>query len=77
VIAVRRARPQEAPALSALALRAKAHWGYDDAFMARAAAELRWDAEDLRTMLAHVAEDGGRLLGFSAVRADAEPPPAS
>ena len=74
MIAVRRARPHEAPALSALALRAKAHWGYDDAFMARAAAELRWDEDDLRAMLVHVAERDGCVVGFAAVRADAEPP---
>ncbi len=42
---IRRARPPEAPALSALALRSKALWGYDDAFMALCRAELTvWPA---------------------------------
>ena len=31
---IRRARPDEADALTALATRAKAHWGYDAEFMA-------------------------------------------
>ena len=33
-VTIRAARAEEAEALSALALRAKAHWGYDAAFMA-------------------------------------------
>jgi ADP-ribose pyrophosphatase YjhB (NUDIX family)/ribosomal protein S18 acetylase RimI-like enzyme len=32
---IRRARPDEAEALNALAMRSKAHWGYDAAFMKR------------------------------------------
>src|SRR6185295_13664214 len=32
-VTIRRARPDEAAALSALCKRAKAHWGYDAAFM--------------------------------------------
>ena len=37
---IRRARAGEAASLSALALRAKAHWGYDDAFLAACREEL-------------------------------------
>lgn len=33
-ITIRRAQPNEAPALTELMLRSKAHWGYDDAFLA-------------------------------------------
>ncbi|HEX6123478.1 MAG TPA: GNAT family N-acetyltransferase [Ktedonobacterales bacterium] len=33
-VTIRRARPTEAAALSALMLRSKAHWGYDAAFLA-------------------------------------------
>ena len=36
----RHARPDEVPALTALCLRSKAHWGYDAAFMAQAAPHL-------------------------------------
>ncbi len=32
---IRAARPGEADALSALCLRSKAHWGYDDDFLER------------------------------------------
>jgi hypothetical protein len=45
---IRPARGDEAAAITALGLRSKAHWGYDDDFMARCAAELRWDEDDLR-----------------------------
>ena len=64
---IRPAQPGEAAAITALALRSKAHWGYDEAFMARAATELRWDEGDLRRLVVHVAERDGALLGFSAV----------
>lgn len=37
---IRVARPDEAEALSALCRRSKAHWGYDEAFMARSAVSL-------------------------------------
>ena len=37
---IRPARPEEAAALSDLALRAKAHWGYDNAFLKAYRAEL-------------------------------------
>jgi GNAT superfamily N-acetyltransferase len=51
-----------------LALRSKAHWGYDDAFMAACRDELTLTAGDLRRRSVHVAEaDGGALLGFYAL----------
>ena len=71
---IRTARPGEAAALTALGLRSKAHWGYDAAFMARVAVELRWDEADLRSMLVHVAERDGQVLGFSAVNPATDPP---
>ena len=37
---IRRARPEEAGALSDLAIRSKGHWGYDVAFLASCRAEL-------------------------------------
>ncbi|MBN2500740.1 MAG: GNAT family N-acetyltransferase [Anaerolineales bacterium] len=37
---IRPAVPEEAPMLTALTLRSKAHWGYDDGFMSAAVAEL-------------------------------------
>ena len=63
---IRPARPDEAAALTALALRSKAHWGYDDAFMARAASELR--VADVAGVF--VAERDGALAGFHRVEGD-------
>jgi hypothetical protein len=71
---IRLARGEEAAAITALGLRSKAHWGYDEAFIARCASELRWDEDDLHTMLVHVAERDGTLLGFCAVNPAAAPP---
>ena len=73
-VEIRHARPGDAASITALGLRSKAHWGYDAEFMARVAAELRWDEHDLETMIVHVAEQGGELLGFAAVNPAAEPP---
>ena len=44
---IRRARPDEAAVLSALALRAKGHWGYDEAFLAACRDDLTLSAEDI------------------------------
>jgi GNAT superfamily N-acetyltransferase len=64
----RAARPQEAAALTALALRSKAYWGYDEAFMAACREELTVHEEDVVRRRAVVAEDGGgRVLGFATL----------
>ncbi|MFE7192164.1 GNAT family N-acetyltransferase [Kitasatospora sp. NPDC057541] len=61
---IRPARPSEAAALSALALRSKAHWGYDDEFIEACRAELTLDPERIGPDRTAVAEDDGRVLGF-------------
>ncbi|MFE7560754.1 GNAT family N-acetyltransferase [Kitasatospora sp. NPDC057500] len=62
---IRPARPSEAAALSALALRSKAHWGYDAAFIEACRAELTLDPGRIEPDRTAVAEDGdGRVLGF-------------
>ena len=63
---VRTATPEEAPELSALALRSKGHWGYSDAFLDACRDELTVDGErigndDYRVV---VAERDGGLAGF-------------
>lgn len=61
---IRPAEAREAEALTALVLRSKAHWGYDEAFMKAAVPELTILASHLTGNAAFVANDEARLLGF-------------
>ncbi len=63
-VRIRRALPSEAPALSALALRSKALWGYDDAFMALCRAELTVQPEAIERGQVWVAEAGEVIVGL-------------
>ncbi|WP_245920917.1 GNAT family N-acetyltransferase [Melghirimyces profundicolus] len=60
---IRPAREGEAEVLTELALRSKAHWGYDPAFMAACREELTLTRDRMRRRL-EVAEEGGRVVGF-------------
>jgi GNAT superfamily N-acetyltransferase len=74
---IRPARPDEAEHLSALAFRAKAHWGYDDAFMQACIPALTVEAARIATPGGQiwVLEDaGGTVVGFAALRLDAGDP---
>ncbi|GGW59851.1 hypothetical protein GCM10010503_41350 [Streptomyces lucensis JCM 4490] len=73
-VRIRAGRPEEAAALSALVLRSKAHWGYDDAYLAACAEELRLAPQDMADRRVRVAEAGGRVLGVATL--DGEPPRA-
>jgi GNAT superfamily N-acetyltransferase len=68
-VRLRAARPGEAALLSALALRSKASWGYDEAFIDACRAELTYTPSRLRDPLFHfvVAIDDGDLCGFYAL----------
>jgi N-acetylglutamate synthase-like GNAT family acetyltransferase len=72
-VTLRAARADEAEALSELAVRSKGHWGYDAAFLARARAELTVRPSDIERFVIRVAEERGRLLGFSAVDIEGTP----
>lgn len=61
---IRRARPDEAAELSDLALRSKAVWGYDAAFIERCQDDLTVTPEALVTEPYYVLEQEGRVLGF-------------
>ncbi len=61
---VRPARPSEVNALSALALRSKAHWEYSREELAVFRTELTISPEDAETHRAHVLEQGGQIVGF-------------
>jgi ribosomal protein S18 acetylase RimI-like enzyme len=65
---IRPARAAEAAALTALALGAKAVWGYDAAFMAACRAELRVGPDAIRRHPTYVIETAGRVLGFYQLR---------
>lgn len=65
-IRLRPARYDEATALSDLACRSKAHWGYDAAFMAQCRDELTVGQRHIDGALCLVAEDAAGLLGFIA-----------
>ena len=58
-IALRAAHPDEADDLTELCLRSKAHWGYDDAFMAACRRELTVSQEVIAGSLLQVATVGG------------------
>ncbi len=64
---IRPATADEAEALSALAFRAKAHWGYPDDFMAACRAELTYAPEEVGSGGYHVAEENGQVRGFYAL----------
>lgn len=63
---IREAWPAEAAALTALALRSKAHWGYPEAFMEACREELTISAEDLHAehLSYRVMEQAGAMVGF-------------
>ena len=65
---LRRATGSDAAALSALALRSKAVWGYDAAFMAACRAELTITAAAIAERPTWVLEDQGALVGFYQLR---------
>lgn len=64
---IRRARPDEAICLTALMLRAKAHWGYSPALMGVFQQEMAIGREDIAQNVVWVAEQKA-LLGFYHLR---------
>lgn len=63
-ITIRPARPDEAADLSALALRAKGHWGYDEAFLAACRDDLTVTPEEIAVGTIAVTTRDGELCGF-------------
>jgi N-acetylglutamate synthase-like GNAT family acetyltransferase len=68
-LTIRQASAREAPGLSALALRSKAHWGYSPDFMQACEDELRVTGADIDSPLSDygVAEKQGTVAGFFAL----------
>jgi GNAT superfamily N-acetyltransferase len=73
-VTFRAARPDEAETLTRLALRSKKHWGYGDAFMEAARADMQISADLIARAVAVVAERGGGLLGFYVLSVEPEGP---
>jgi GNAT superfamily N-acetyltransferase len=71
-VLVRAARPAEAAAISALALRSKGHWGYDAQFLAACRDDLTIRPEWCDGVRLVVAELDGVLLGYARIAG--EPP---
>jgi GNAT superfamily N-acetyltransferase len=65
---IRPARAGEAELLSDLALRSKAHWGYDADFLEACRAELTVSADYIKSAPVFVLEEGGRVVGFYGLR---------
>jgi len=63
-VRLRRARTEEAAALSALAFRSKAYWGYSDDFMAACRDELTLAPEQIEARPTYVLEAAGAIAGF-------------
>jgi GNAT superfamily N-acetyltransferase len=65
---IRPADPQEAPFLTELTIRSKAHWGYSEAFMTAATPELEFRTEKfLPDFLVYVLELNNTLVGFCSL----------
>ncbi|ALV39085.1 GCN5 family acetyltransferase [Streptomyces sp. CdTB01] len=71
-MSIRPAREEEAALLTDLALRSKAHWGYDPEFLASCREELTLRGTDLSSRRTAVAEHDGRVVGFTTF--EGEPP---
>lgn len=69
---IRPARIDDAATLSALALRSKAHWGYDEAFLAACRDDLTVTPEDVTTHTIRVTALAGRPCGFYQLRGAGE-----
>ncbi len=73
-VRIRPARPGEAPALGALCVRSKAHWGYDAEFMRLSHRSLQIDPAAIDAGRVFVATDAGdRPLGVADCCALPEP----
>ena len=61
---IRRACPAEASVLSALALRSKAHWGYDADFLAACRDDLTLTEDDIETSTVYLIDGEALPSGF-------------
>ena len=69
---LRQPEAHELPQLSALCLRSKAVWGYDQAFLEACRAELTIRAEELESTALCVAEQDGALVGIAQITVEGD-----
>jgi GNAT superfamily N-acetyltransferase len=69
---VRAAREDEAAMLTEIAVRSKAHWGYDADFMRDALEDLTVSSEYIRANTVYVAEVGKKVAAFYSLKVDGE-----
>ena len=70
---LRRGTPDDVPGLDAIALAAKAHWGYSREQMATWQEDLRVRPESLKTAPVCLAEENGQTLGFVQIGTNSQP----
>ncbi|MBE0550563.1 MAG: GNAT family N-acetyltransferase [Rubrivivax sp.] len=70
---LRRGMPADLPILDAIAIEAKAHWGYSKEQLHAWRDELVVSEESLTTRPVCVAEEDGHPIGFAQVATDAQP----
>lgn len=63
---IRKAKPGEAVFLSDLSVRSKAFWGYDEAFMIDAVADLTLKPMHIKNGMVHVCEVDEQVVGYYA-----------
>lgn len=62
---IREAAPEDAAAISEVAMRAKAHWGYDQEFLHACHPELTWTAEEIERDDVLVWDEEGTVAGVT------------
>jgi N-acetylglutamate synthase-like GNAT family acetyltransferase len=70
--ALRPARPEDAPALTALARRAKAHWGYAEVLLEAWRDDLRFTPASIAAQEVWIAERAGGIAGVIALSFEAD-----
>ena len=67
---IRRASPEDAPSLTAIAHHAKQHWGYPEHWIKHWEADLTISEDFIRSNQVYVAERDSQICGFYALCAD-------
>jgi len=64
---IRRSSPEEAATLTTIALEAKRHWGYPEAWIKHWESDLTISSDFIRDNHVYVAEENGEIRGFYAL----------